>query len=422
MQLSDAEIHANMLPISHTIENKQISLSGSISTPQHGRYDRSNIYFFVNKRWVKNYILSKALVDGYKNVLPPHQYPTGCIMITLNPSEIDVNIHPRKEEVQFLHPHTIRDAIKQSVRNTLEQHISKQLQKPATITSHDDTISTPSCSISAQSHIKHAPQTASKSKEYVPFNFDTFFTPLSEHSAPPHKQQNVPTGIPVHTQEKACEQTHRKKKDNTDQQITTHEHVYTIVGVLHKTYILVEKDDGILFVDQHAAHERILYEQFTKEHRHTTVQLLFPQTITLSAQDRQHIVPYLNIFLQSGIEIEQFSETQLVVKSIPVKLKNASIDTIIQDAIAWLSRTHDYASTELEEKLKKLIHADMACKAAVKAGDTLSTPEMHTLLNDLYTTPHRFSCPHGRPTTWHIPIDTVKKRFKRDYRRNYQSE
>lgn len=183
--------------------------------------------------------------------------------------------------------------------------------------------------------------------------------------------------------------------------------------MFQKTYILVEQEDGLMVIDQHAAHECILYEQFKNERNPATVQLMFPQTITLHKEDITLLVPHLTTLCTHGIEAELFSETQIAIKATPIQLKNASIEAIIKACVAAL---HQDKSDDMHHAFAKALHADMACKAAVKAGDTLSHEQIQQLLHDLEKTNNRFTCPHGRPTTWYLPLDTIKKKFKRDYR------
>ena len=171
-----------------------------------------------------------------------------------------------------------------------------------------------------------------------------------------------------------------------------------------------------MFVDQHAAHERILYEQFKKKEKPATVQLLFPQTITFAKNDIQAIEPYLKILCLHGIEIESFSDTQLIIKATPVQLKNSSMQEIIGNCIALLHTEKKNAPEAIQNNFAKALHADMACKAAIRAGDQITSEQIRQLLNDLDKTDNRFSCPHGRPTSWHLPFETIKKKFKRNYR------
>jgi len=213
----------------------------------------------------------------------------------------------------------------------------------------------------------------------------------------PHKQELVP---------------------NDQEQTTVHEMTeITIIGQYKKTYIIFENNNNLVFIDQHAAHERILYEQF-KSHFYTvpTIQLIFPEFIQLQAKDIVTITPYLSLLTQHGIVAEIFSDTQIIIQATPVHLKNQLLKEMIQEIIGWIyqesdTSDHQRVSFILHEK----IHTKMACSAAIKAGERLNHEQMYQLLEQLKKTEYKFSCPHGRPTFWAIGIDQIEKQFKRDY-------
>lgn len=160
-QLLDHEVSNHLITLQTPHIADGITINGVISSQQYGRYDRNSIYMFVNNRWVKDYKLNRAMISGYNNALPTHQFPLGCIKIQVDPSWIDVNIHPRKEEVQFLHPQKIYNAIKQSVAFTLEQFISQKFNSG---------ISAPK-----EQPATSAYEPAKTSSAFTPFNFDAFF-------------------------------------------------------------------------------------------------------------------------------------------------------------------------------------------------------------------------------------------------------
>lgn len=193
---------------------------------------------------------------------------------------------------------------------------------------------------------------------------------------------------------------------------------YQILSQYNKTYILIQQELGLLFIDQHAAHERILYEQFrTNFENIATVALMFPQLIDFARHDLQQLEPHLDFLNQHGIHVELFSENQLKVTAIPVHLKNASIEELLKEMLSCINESSAHADPkDLAKILHERVHAQMACKAAVKAGDTLSHEQMNELMKDLYKTPNRFSCPHGRPTSWVLDLNEIEKKFKRDYR------
>jgi DNA mismatch repair protein MutL len=381
----------------HTIQSNAVTIEGFISDHQHYRYDRTGIYLFVNKRWVKNQHLASALIKGYANVVPEGRYPLAIISITAPSHEIDINIHPRKEEVKFLHPRQVEQALQQAVKTTLENNISRHIKSKEVVV------------------------------EYKPFNYDaSFFTPreqiIFEHKtptfvAPLHnsvatfaKNNGDASAVPFMQSETQQTIVVEKFDDSQQKQV----YAYHLIGQYKKTYLLIEKEEGLFLVDQHAAHERILYELFSMRFDEVaTIQLLFPQIITLPASDLTLITPYLTILQSNGIIIEQCATNQLIVQSLPVHLKEQSMEEIVKLVISWITEYQALDEDALQKTINEKLHAQMACKAAVKAGDVLSIEKMHQLLADLEKTANRFSCPHGRPTGWLLSVNEIEKKFKR---------
>ncbi len=386
-QLSDSSLAQAMIPLENiTNKDQSISIEGAISNHHYSRYDRNNIFIFVNKRWVKNHQLSSALIKGYSNVLQAGKYPAACLFITVDPAQVDINIHPRKEEVQFLHPIKVTTLIQETVKKTLEENLSRQLKKTVTLAAPK---------LEAAFH--PAPSLQNLDVRFTPFDFEAFHV----------RQTTVQTAkIPAKVDQEI--------EDHSTPIVVSEVEPYRIIGQYHKTYILLEQEEGLFLVDQHAAHERILYEQFSQRFDEVTaVKLLFPHIITLQSGEAELIERHAEIFKIHGIDIERFSDNQIIIQATPVHLKNSSFDDLIRQVVSWIQ---EYASldkqlffTTIHEKLR----AQMACKAAVKAGDELSQEKMEQLLRDLTKTANRFTCPHGRPTGWLLSLHEIEKKFKR---------
>src|SRR4030095_14049211 len=432
LQLWENSTHNHLLDIS---AHGEISINGVISNHQQYRYDRSSIYFFVNKRWVKNHHLSSALLKGYDNVIPSGRYPLAIIDITVPLHEVDINIHPRKEEVKFLHPRRVEQALQQAVKVALEANVSNNLKKgvfePAIPTysqpPYDFNVPFPFASFNPPASLTlPRADTMNEIKilneQQLPFPFVSFdkLPPsprllragttngekteiLNNNESSIYNEQQLPFVVPVRRSlgEVGSLSNHTNAINVTGTNVPLD--TYRIIGQYKATYLLIEKEDGLFLVDQHAAHERILYELFSERFNEiATIQLLFPQIITLSPHDINLVMPHLDIFNTNGIIIEQCAHNQLVIQSLPVHLKEQSLNDIIQEVIGWII---EYKSTDIND-VKKIInntlHAQMACKAAVKEGDILTQEKMEQLLRDLEKTANRFSCPHGRPTGWLI--------------------
>lgn len=401
-------------------ENNCISIKAIISDHQHYRYDRSGIYFFVNKRWVKNQHLGNAFIKGYTNVIPHGRYPIGAISITVPANEVDINIHPRKEEVKFLHPRKVELALQNMVTQALEKNLSAHLNKEV---------------IFARPAPHFEPSFTQKNAHFTPFNFDTFFAQQSPHNSfpatPPSMQSPVHALQPTAPNDGHCPlsdsstvveliqqplhaQTQPTETLENNILVAQNFHNFRIIGQYNKTYILIEKEDGLFLVDQHAAHERILYELFANRFSDVaTIQLLFPQTITLTDNDIDAILPHLEFLTSHGINIEQSGPHQLTVRSLPVHLKEQSINDILREMIGWIHEHKTLSTAEFKKTIDHKLQAQMACKAAVKAGDTLTQETMQELLTTLEKTANRFSCPHGRPTGWLLSLNEIERKFKR---------
>ena len=423
-QLFDTHLQEKILKLAD-LENKLCSVTGIISNSNYYRYDRNQIFIFVNSRWVKNIDLTKAIMRGYAGTLPPQKFPAAIIFIAIDADQVDVNIHPKKEEIKFLHPKKVETIIVNSIKATLEESATRQLSasKQDTnfsfhstenrTTSSDFTLQPKPAPFSflqprfepsfSQQHNPIMPHTSIKNIDDKKFDDAIEFTPPNFIA---HAFQNSPApkinSLPEH--EKQSE-------------IITHElQEIAIIGQYKLTYILFEKDSNLVFVDQHAAHERILYEQF-KAHFHNvaTIQLMFPEFIKLQAHDIITITPYLLFLKDHGIDAEVFSDTQLIVKATPVHLKNQLLQETIQQIIGWITQMDETDPARIAHLLNEKMHTKMACSAAIKAGDQLNLEQMQQLLQNLAKIENRFSCPHGRPTFWTLPIDHLEKQFKRDY-------
>ena len=417
-QLFDANLHSKTLELVH-LENKLCSVTGIISSSDYYRYDRNQIFIFVNNRWVKNIDLTKAIMRGYVGTLPAQKYPAAMIFIQIDPQQIDVNIHPKKEEVKFLHPKKVETIIANSIQATLDQAVKKIFQPTFIQPAHNFSTPTPGMQSDAiePSYFSTTPgQHSIKIKDQG--NIEQEFSFLKKDKPADNFQIHEPI---ITTPATAQHQFESSEKTIPPTELQSHiiesvEHELTIIGQYKRTYILCEKNNNLILIDQHAAHERILYEQFKTNFQNiATIQLMFPEFIKLLPQDILILAPHLPLLQDHGIKAEIFSDTQLIIQATPVHLKNQMLTETIQQIIGWIKDIDETDQTRITHLLNEKIHTKMACSAAIKAGDALNIEQMRQLLKNLESTEHKFSCPHGRPTFWTLPIDTIEKQFKRDY-------
>ncbi|MCX5924255.1 MAG: DNA mismatch repair endonuclease MutL [Candidatus Dependentiae bacterium] len=442
-------------------EEKTISVTGAISTPHYYRFNRGQIFTFVNNRWVKNIEITKGLIKGYDGVLPAQKYPAAFLFITIDPAQVDINVHPKKEEVKFLHPGIVQRVIQEAVQKTLSNFVSSSLApvskafdvapqtfykpyqfftqteefssafenkilgprvKPEDEEREDNASSFARLDI-AKDNVFSSPFRDMKTDRLLMLDprdklkDDVEFTPnvSSEFSYAPSVipaqagiQEEIIQTIPISAPE--------VNKSIYEQE------PYSIVGQFKKTYIMLEKNNQLILIDQHAAHERILYEQFKKNINETaTVRLLFPHIIKLSASEIEQITAYEKLFYKHGIEFEAFSQTELIIQATPVQMQAQAVQEIIHLALAWITQNHSIDHDELFTKLHEKILAEKSCKAACKAGDSLNHEQMDNVIKELLKTENRFCCPHGRPTVWGMDLKEIEKHFKRDYVGSKQS-
>jgi DNA mismatch repair protein MutL len=378
LALWDSDVAKNLVPMHTESHDTKISINGSISSPQVWRYGRHYINFFVNGRWVKNSELSKALLKGYAGVLPDKCFPAAAIFITLDRSQVDVNVHPKKEEVRFVQPGVVQTVLASTVKKTLEQRVTQALEP-----------------ISA----RFAPVVAA-APMFVPTLHDVVphFAQLRYQSAPAF-QTPINVSMPVvHDQTTIEPQTEKR----------------LIIGQLFATYIVVENEDAIVFIDQHAAHERIVYEKIKKNYdiQHG-VDLLFPELIALDTGMIGEIVKHKDFFTRQGILFDVMGDEKIVVRSAPPQLRGDSLASFIQDVATFIDEHSTLQHDLFAQTFNEYLHAQISCKTAIKAGDVLSREQMIKLLDDLEAADNRFICVHGRPTMWRIEKSEFEKKFRR---------
>lgn len=368
--------------ISVTCTQGEITVHGTISDHQYGRYDRSHLYLFVNKRWVKNHKLATAIIKGYQGVLQQGHYPCAVISITVPLHTVDINIHPRKEEVQFLHPRIVEECISTMVKKRLEAHIAQRLESPL-----------------RTSYVNYQPYTSFPAQPAY-----------AQQAAVP--QNNFPLQIQTIFPEQA---PFAAPAVEYDEQISViAESSYTIKGQLALTYIMLETAQGLMLIDQHAAHERILYEQIGKRmQQQEVIQLLFPETIRLSATEYALVVEHGALLAQFGIQVEPWADQSILITASPVYVKPHMLKDIIAALIAAITDEGATLKETAHKKIQHAVQAMIACKAAVKANDILQQEEMQSLVQQLYTLEERLTCPHGRPTSWLLSQQEIERKFKR---------
>lgn len=368
-----------------------ITIRGYIGKPGVSRSSRSEQIVFVNGRAIENSTLNFGLREGYHTALMKGQYPVTFLFIDMDPAAVDVNVHPAKREVRFRDTHTLREALVRSVRTALEGDRAswEQTFQPAPEPA-------PPLPRPAPAPIPETPPLIDP-KEQVTLRRDWSALPLTparrEVEAPAEPAQSAPPAS-------------RPTAAPDSQE-------FRILGVLGKLYVLMENASGLVLVDQHAAHERILFEELRRRMEHQGVpaqHLLMPLTIQLSPRDADWVTQNLATLTKMGIGIEPFGAGTFKVDALPQFMKSSDPLQMLRDMIDEL-RQVSASSSSL--RLGEDVIATTVCRHAVKANDYLREPELVRLIQDLLRCELPYCCPHGRPTMIQISYLELEKKFGR---------
>jgi DNA mismatch repair protein MutL len=382
-----------------------IRLSGFIGRAGVSRQTRDQQLVFVNGRAIENPVLSAALREGYHTALMRGQYPITFLFLEVDPASVDVNVHPAKREVRFRDPSGVREAVVEGIRRTLESDRAdwqQQFRAPVPV---------PVAPL-ANAAGTASPETADRELPHLDPGFALRGQRSVEFTPPP--QPVIPTQH--FDQQSAGEGPFKTSSDFESPRAaaalrTPQE--FQIIGVLNKLYVLMENADGLVLVDQHAAHERVLFEELRRRMEEQGVpsqRLLLPQTFDLPPRDAEWVERNVPILQKMGIGIEGFGPNTFKIDSLPVFVSAPDAVQFMQAVIDEL-RSASQSSSPL--RLGEDMIAKTVCRHAVKANDPLRYPELEKLIQDLLACDLPYCCPHGRPTMIQISHAELEKKFGR---------
>lgn len=439
------DISVSLIPIKAT--EGSMTLEGYLGEPVLNRSNRNFEIFFVNGRYIKDKVMSKALEEGYKEYLMMHKFPFAVLHLRMDPADVDVNVHPAKLEVRFNNQVKLHEFIRQSVESVLKNH---EMIPDALLSEKEDKIEAKkeAQNEAADQEISKE-QFIEKEKEKAPEPFETLRfeehkissdTPVyakgvkekpvkiedsnksavwtrifgdsdgsiaekNEHPSPIIKSENA-----IVVEKKPVQ------LDLFEEKVLTRENVkdYEILGQLFGTYWIIAYKDKMLLVDQHAAHEKVNYERMIKRFKSGEMlsQMVNPPVIVaLTSAEEELFLNYRQYFEKLGFNIENFGGREYAMRAIPVDLFGCESekDMFIQilDELSHetnLDRTPDVINYKI---------ASMACKVSVKGNTKMSVLEMEALLDELLTLENPYNCPHGRPTIISMTKYEIDKKFKR---------
>ncbi len=410
-QIYGKQIASAMLPVFG--ENEQYLMEGFMGDATVARGNRSLENFFVNGRYVKSPLLSKALEAGYAGFLMQHQYPFCVISIMTKASKVDVNVHPTKQEVRFDDEITVASMLTEMIKSGLakKEDIAEFTLDVTEDDSSDTTAEEPAQTEAAETKAEPFEKNRlAQIKERItaeihkdtPYErkYQDFYARIEKSSDAIKTSDSL-----VPEQESlVCEQTTFLSEESKK--------THRIIGQVFDTYWLVEFDNKLYIIDQHAAHEKVLYEKMLKsldEKTMTSQQISPPQIISLSRMEQQTLEAYRDVFEKIGFSISSFGGNDFAITAVPGNLFSLNYQNVFMDILSDCGNTK--SGLDSNTVLEKI--ASMSCKAAVKGNQKLSMPEVEQLISDLLSLENPYHCPHGRPTIISLSQYELEKKFRR---------
>lgn len=441
------DIASNLIEIDEVMEG--VKVTGYIGKPIISRGNRNYENYFVNGRYVKSSVVARAIEEGYKTFMMQHRYPFTALFFEIDGRLLDVNVHPTKMELRFSNSQQIYEFICRIIRKGLSK---RELIPNVSVGAKDNKEDKAKRAVPVTSAAAPEPfeksrlDAGNKKPEYKPLSkIDMMFKEAeikygaktlkesdeSDRLAKPEadtakalantvkepevkKESAYENGLKSIDKGKTIEKEAAQQLDLFEEKLLTKEAraEHKIIGQVFDTYWLVQFKDNLYIIDQHAAHEKVLYERTIKslKNKEYTSQIISPPIIlTLSMQEEELLNRYMDNFKRVGFEIEPFGGKEYSVRAVPDNLFSIAQKELLIEMIDSLSENAGKATPDIiDEKI-----ASMSCKAAVKGNNRLSLLEAETLINELLTLDNPYNCPHGRPTIIAMSRYELEKKFKR---------
>jgi DNA mismatch repair protein MutL len=369
--------------------DENLKLYGYIAKPAQARNDKIQQSLFVNKRWVKSDDVSCAVYDAFHSMLFVNKHPIYVLNIEINPKKIDVNVHPNKLEIKFEQSELIYKAVFTAIKQTLEKNnlipvINFQEDQQATFGTpiKKQILNEPKYKFepSSQEILSNKAETIIASDKVIPLeSLDREEPEMPAQSINSTQNDKIP--------------------------------IMKILGQIHKTFFVAETFGGAFFIDQHAAHERVLYEKFMKQYMDKGVQvqrLLQNEIMDFSPTEKVLIEEHKKTLTKFGFTIYEFGDNSYMIKTIPLIFGRLQPKEILYEVLTMLKEGKEKIIETKEEIVTR-----MACRSAIMAGEEITNLQMEGILKDLSETQHPYTCPHGRPTIIKTTADELEKKFKR---------
>ncbi|NLX61338.1 MAG: DNA mismatch repair endonuclease MutL [Tissierellia bacterium] len=379
-------------------KSKNFNIYGYISNNTFYRGNRKHQYFYVNNRHVKNEIITNIIENKYKSLIPINKFPVYVLFIDIDPSFIDVNIHPTKQEVKFLNQEEINSALDQMLSKALNKNL--YIQK-VNFDNEDERSNYEELPLLFEKAEINDAKVEIKDK-YSDKSFINSPIKTKQYNTEPYVKKEMHTMEKKNFIDESPEDKPKKLLENI-----------RIIGVLFSTYILLEDSikENFLIIDQHAAHERIMYEKYKKEFKEEKVaiqNLLVPEIIDLSTWEVEFVKMNSNLLKNLGFIVEEFGQNSIILRGVPILFGVPQAKFFFLEILDELKAD---IQSSYDIKLEKIMK--IACSKAIKSGDKINNIEIESLINQLKMVENPYTCPHGRPTIIEISKNDIEKQFKR---------
>ncbi len=407
-----------------------LRVKGFVSKPALQKLNRNSIYIFINRRLVRDRLILHALTEGYRNIIPPTSFPVALLFLEMPPHEVDVNVHPAKTEVRFRQSSVLHDFLRDSIRNTLmkarpaadflaalsaSEPVSSVL--PASTPLHDSEVIPAGSEVAAEVAAFTLTQPQPRPAEQpLPFAAVEMAIPGGTEAAPAPQAYPTVAGAAARVPGGGC------GHDATPEEAAlpggeagTLASLASLkpLGQLRESFILAVNDEGFWIIDQHVAHERVLFEKILREREVERVyrqRLLMPLLLDLLPHQMVRFAEIAEELERNGFEAEPFGPHTIAIKAAPVGLEGARLERMLVEV---LEQTGTGTQSENLETARTRIAASIACHSAIKINTPLDPQRMEWLLAELARTAHPTSCPHGRPIALRYSWKDIQRAFER---------
>jgi len=413
----------------------KMRLHGFVSKPEIQKLNRNSIYVFVNGRLIRDRLIQHGLTEAYRNIIPPSLYPVVLLFLELPPGEVDVNVHPSKTEVRFRQPTLMHDFVRDTVRAALMKarpapQFTTEIRAHATASSgltpgarEWEPPSDLATASGAPARALYDPAGGAGFALQAPapppvsarFQFEGGIAVEANAAIPVARgldsfAEAIPETIPDNGCAPALDVSENASgEDSTLAALST----LRTLGQIRNSFILAVNEDGLWIVDQHVAHERVLFERILKQRAAQKVEsqrLLMPIVLELSPAQQAIFAEIADELQHNGFEAEPFGARSVAVKVAPAGVDAAAVEHMLHELLDQISREEQSLNLE---KIRGRIAASIACHAAIKVNMPLEQNKMDWLLAELAKTDHPMSCPHGRPVVLRYSVKDIQKAFKR---------